>query len=51
MSLPDNLTGALVLSFIDFFLSFLFISAIGVLISILSKLVNVNFNGTAVRKR
>jgi len=39
MTLPDNLTGALVLSLIDFVLSFLFISAIGVLINVLSKAV------------
>jgi len=51
MSLPDNLTGALVLSLIDFVLSFLFISAIGVLMSVLSKVENYNFNSSAVRKR
>jgi hypothetical protein len=29
MALPDNITGALILSVIDFFLSFIFISFIG----------------------
>lgn len=32
MTLPDNLTGALILSVIDFFLSFIFISFIGVVL-------------------
>lgn len=31
-TLPDNLTGALLLSVIDFFLSFVFISLIGVVL-------------------
>ena len=30
MSLPDNFTGALLLSVVDFFLSFVFISFIGI---------------------
>ena len=32
MTLPDNLTGALILSVIDLFLSFIFISFIGVVL-------------------
>lgn len=32
MTLPDNLTGALILSVIDFFLSFIFISFIGLIL-------------------
>lgn len=32
MTLPNNLTGALILSVIDFFLSFIFISLIGVVL-------------------
>lgn len=32
MTLPDNLTGALILSVIDFFLSFVFISFIGIIL-------------------
>lgn len=32
MTLPDNLTGALILSVIDFFLSFIFISLIGLIL-------------------
>lgn len=32
MALPDNITGALILSVIDFFLSFVFISFIGVVL-------------------
>lgn len=32
MTLPANLTGALILSVIDFFLSFIFISFIGVVL-------------------
>jgi hypothetical protein len=49
MSLPDNLTGALTLSVIDFVLSFLFISGIGLVIALMSKL--DNFKNLSPRKR
>ena len=38
MSLPDNFTGAFLLSVVDFFLSFVFISFIGIVLQNLTRM-------------